>query len=142
MESGNLTELMHMCGHILHHRPEAGAARGQAKILSILANEGSISQRHLQEMLRIQPGSMSETVTKLENKGFIVRTRCEDRRGNMLQITDAGREAAAKEESAPEDLFSSLNKAEQAQLRALLQTLLTDWIDRFDRPARNPRGHR
>ena len=132
LNSGDLTELIHMCGHIMHHRPEAGAARGQGKILAILAGEGSLSQKQVQEMLHIQPGSMSEIVTKLENKGLLTRTRGEDRRGNILTITDAGRRAAQTGGSGSDDLFSALSADQQQQLRSLLQVLLTDWLHRFD----------
>lgn len=132
LKTGDLSELMHMCGHILHRRPEAGAARGQGKVLAILADEGTVSQKLLQSALHIQPGSMSEIVTKLENKGLLTRTRGEDRRGNVLSITEEGRKAAQREDSSAEDLFSALTEEQQYQLRALLQTLLADWLRRFD----------
>ena len=136
LETGDLSELMHMCGHVLHRRPEAHAARGQGKILSILADEGAVSQKLLQQALHIQPGSMSEIVTKLENKGLLTRTRGEDRRGNVLTITEEGRRIAQQEDASGEDLFCALTKDQQYQLRSLLQTLLTDWLQRFD-----PRFH-
>lgn len=132
LETGNLSELMHMCGHVLHRRPEADAARGQGKVLAILTDEGSVSQKLLQEALHIQPGSMSEIVTKLENKGLLTRTRGQDRRGNVLSITEEGRKAAQKEDPSAEDLFCALSEEQQYQLRTLLQTLLTDWLKRFD----------
>lgn len=132
LESGNLNDLMHMCAHMMHHRPEAGAARGQGKVMAILADHGSISQRQLQDMLHIQPGSLSEILTKLESKGLLTRTRAEDKRGNVLTITEEGRALSQKEDTSGGDLFTALSEAEQYQLRALLQTLLTDWLQRFD----------
>ena len=140
MESGNLTEMMEMCGHMLHHRPEVASARGQGRILMILAEQEQISQRQLQEMLRIQPGSMSEILSKLERKGLVTRERGEDRRGNLLRITDAGRAAVTPTAPLPEDtLFNALTPEQQDELRALLKLLLTDWIARFGRSPR-PRG--
>ena len=140
MESGNLTEIMEMCGHMLHHRPEVASARGQGRILMILAEQEQISQRQLQEMLRIQPGSMSEILSKLERKGLVTRERGEDRRGNLLRITDAGRAAVTPTAPLPEDtLFNALTPEQQDELRALLKLLLTDWIARFGRSPR-PRG--
>ena len=132
MENGDLSELMHMSAHVLQHRPEAGAARGQGKVMTILADHGSISQRHLQDMLHIQPGSLSEILSKLEAKGLLTRTRGEDRRGNLLSITEEGRRIAAGEDSSASDLFSALSESEQYQLRTLLQKLLTDWLQRLD----------
>ncbi len=123
-----------MSGHLLHHRPDAMAARGQERILMILSEQESMSQRQLQDMLRIQPGSMSEILTKLERKGLLTRERGEDRRGNLLRITEAGRRATAgKPAPREEDLFSALTQEQQEQLRGLLLPLLTDWIARFDR---------
>lgn len=140
MESGNLTEMMEMCGHMLHHRPEVASARGQGRILMILAELGQISQRQLQEMLRIQPGSMSEILSKLERKGLLTRERGEDRRGNLLRITDAGRAAVTETAPLPEDtLFNALSAEQQDDLRSLLKLLLTDWIARFGRSPK-PRG--
>lgn len=140
MESGNLTEMMEMCGHMLHHRPEVASARGQGRILMILAEQEQISQRQLQEMLRIQPGSMSEILSKLERKGLLTRERGEDRRGNLLRITDAGRAAVTETAPLPEDtLFNALSAEQQDDLRSLLKLLLTDWIARFGRSPK-PRG--
>lgn len=140
MESGNLTEMMEMCGHMLHHRPEVASVRGQGRILMILAEQEQISQRQLQEMLRIQPGSMSEILSKLERKGLLTRERGEDRRGNLLRITDAGRAAVTETAPLPEDtLFNALSAEQQDDLRSLLKLLLTDWIARFGRSPK-PRG--
>lgn len=137
IENGSLTELMEMCGHLLHHRPEVMSARGQQRILMILVEQECLSQRQLQEMLRIQPGSMSEILTKLERKGLLMRERGEDRRGNLLRITEAGRRAVAEVAPAQdENLFSSLTAEQQKQLKSLLQPLLKDWIHSFDRRTR------
>ena len=50
----------------------------------------------------------------------------------MLSITEEGRALSRKEDASGSDLFTALSEAEQYQLRALLQTLLTDWLQRFD----------
>ena len=67
---------------------------------------------------------------------MLTRTRGEDRRGNVLTITEEGRRIAQQEDASGEDLFSALTKDQQYQLRSLLQALLTDWLRRFD-----PRFH-
>ena len=137
IEEGNLTELIAMAGRMLRHRPGADPARGQNLVLSILAGREALSQRELQQMLGVQPGSLSEILTKLEHKGLLVRERAEDRRGNTLRITDGGRQAVAAPRENPDDaLFAALTAEEQAQLRATLQKLLLDWADKADRGPR------
>ena len=64
----------------------------QQRILNILDDCGPVSQKKMQEMLSVQPGSLSELCGKLEEKGMIQRTRDEnDRRNVILTITEEGR---------------------------------------------------
>ena len=84
-------------------------------------------QRELQDYLGIQPGSMSELIGKLEQKGLLQRVASEkDRRSRILMLTEQGRELtdAVKEE---QELFGILSEEEQGQLRALLTKLLEAW---------------
>ena len=133
----DLAGRMEQCGHILYHC--MGAQRGQGKILRILSAQGDMSQKDLQDTLGIQPGSMSEIPAKLENKGYLVRVRDEaDKRKILLSITDQGRQAVACHNSTAvqqrrDALFSALTPEERTQLQHLLDTLLADWTQRFDR---------
>ena len=97
----------------------------QQRILSILEEEGPISQKKLQEMLAVQPGSLSEICGKLEEKGMIERSRDEkDRRSVILKITEKGRRMKeginVRKDNA---IFSSLNEEEREQLRNLLNKI-------------------
>ena len=142
IEESDLDELLALAGRMARHRPEAVFAQGQNLILSILAGRDVLSQRALQLMLGIQPGSLSEILTKLERKGFITREKAEDRRGNLLRITDAGRRAIPDAETpAQDDRFSALTEAQQDQLAGLLRALLNDWVVRFGQPPRGPENH-
>ena len=81
-------------------------------------------------MLGIQPGSLSELVSKLEAKGYLAREKAEDRRGNLLRITEAGRSAIHNADDQPEDdPFAALSDAQQDELAALLRKLLNAWVD-------------
>lgn len=141
IDDGDVMELIDMAGRMAHRLPQGGPARGQALILSILAGRDTLSQRELQQMLGIQPGSLSELLSKLEVKGYLTREKAEDRRGNLLRITDAGRAAIPEVDADDEgDPLSPLTDAQQDQLAGLLRTLLTAWVDRLDPPF--PRGHR
>ena len=131
IEDGDLMELIDMAGRMSHRRPQGGPARGQALVLSILAGREALSQRELQQMLGIQPGSLSELISKLEAKGLLTREKAEDRRGNLLRITDAGRQAIPEADTASEaeDPFAPLTAQQQDQLSAMLRTLLTAWVE-------------
>ena len=141
IEEGELAELMELAGRMLRHRPDGDAARGQNLILSILAGRETLSQRELQQMLGIQPGSLSEILSKLERKGQLQRERDTGCRGNRLRITDAGRQAvtASGGDGEGNALFSALTAEQQSQLCELLRTLLLDWVGRFDRGPRERR---
>lgn len=130
VDEGDLMELLDMAGRMVHRRPQGGPARGQALILSILAGRKALSQRELQQMLGIQPGSLSELLSKLESKGLLTREKAEDRRGNLLRITDAGLQALPQDEEVSEDdPFAPLTPEQQDQLSAMLRALLTAWIE-------------
>lgn len=140
---GDVMDLLDMAGRMAHALPQGGPARGQALILSILAGREALSQRELQQMLGIQPGSLSELISKLEAKGQLTREKAEDRRGNLLRITEAGRAALPAPGDAPEDdPLAPLSADQQDQLADLLRTLLTAWIDRLEPPRPFPHGDR
>ena len=90
--SASLGALFEELSHRFYARNANVAGRSQGKILRILSVRGSTPQKELQEAFRIQPGTISETVAKLERSGFVTRSRDEaDGRRVMLTITDAGR---------------------------------------------------
>ncbi len=122
----SLGGLMHRCIHTLHHK--ADRDRGQKSALAMLYAWGEVDQRTLQENMGIQPGSVSELLSKLEAKGYITRARSEkDRRMVTVQLTDAGREAAQNMPSGKQDRFAALTQEEQEQLKGLLKKLLESW---------------
>ena len=139
VEQAGLAELLELAGRMLRHRPGGDAGRGQALALSILAGREAMGQRELQQLLGVQPGSVSELVSKLEKKGLVTRERDGDRRGNLLRLTEAGRQAAPKGEADPEEaLFAALTPEQQNTLAALLRALLRDWMEKMEesRPRR------
>ena len=143
LDEADLAELIDMAGRLLRRRPQGGPAQGQALVLSILLGRDALSQRELQQMLGIQPGSLSELVSKLEAKGLVIREKAEDRRGNLLRITDAGRAAATEAtDTPPDDPFSPLTDEQQDALADTLRTLLTQWIAQLDEAPRLPRGQK
>lgn len=87
----------------------------------------NISKNTIDILLRyldIRSQSLGELLTKLERNGFITRTQSEeDKRIVMLQLTDAGREAAEKateQRMDMDNLFTCLSTEEQETLNTLI----------------------
>lgn len=131
-DDGPLQSLFARCSHALRR---GGRHLAQERVLRILAQRETeeVGQRQLQELLGVQSGSLSELVSKLEDKGFLVRIRNEtDKRNVTLRLTEAGRARAAQPYDRP-DPFAALSETEREELRALLQKVL-DSLEKDRRP--------
>jgi DNA-binding MarR family transcriptional regulator len=144
-QEDDLLALLHKTSHFLHHK--RGGKRGQGKLLKILAEHTEISQKNLQELLGIEPGSMSELVIKLEHKGLISRAKDEtDKRMTKLMITDLGlelsKEIDASDSEEDKVLMNSLTDEENEQLKALLTKVLKGWEESYGASPMGRRGNR
>lgn len=131
LDQNDLYSMMRFCGHYLYHRSGSDQGAGQERILSILSNKGSITQKELQTILKIQPGSMSEILAKLEEKGMISRKKDEeDKRKSIIELTEEGHKAGGQSKIQPKDqLFDALDEGEQEALKQLLVKLTDSWKD-------------
>lgn len=112
-----------------------GHHMGQGRILRIL-KDGPISQKELQEAMNVQAGSISEIVSKLEEKGLLTKTKSdEDARAVVLTITDKGKERL-EEFAQRKDFYTSISEEEKEQLKDILVKLNNDWIRRDPLPER------
>lgn len=60
--------------------------------LGVLATQGPMTQASLAQIVRVQAQTMGKTLSRLETRGHVSRTRNDlDRRSHMVSITDAGR---------------------------------------------------
>ena len=124
MDDDSLAGLIRRCAFGMD-RP--GTRRSQERVLRMLASGEQMSQRHLQQLLRVKPGSMSELLGKLESKGYIERERDDDdRRKVSLKITETGLEYLKTCGEDSDDRFSALSAEEQETLKALLKKLVED----------------
>jgi DNA-binding MarR family transcriptional regulator len=92
-------------------------SKGQASTLAALSRE-----------MQIDPGALTRTLDRLEAKGLCRRVRStEDRRVSLLELTDQGREAAAKVPavlSAVQNAYlQGFSRQEWVMLVSLLQRL-------------------
>ena len=120
--------------HIMHFLYEGKAS--QKRILIILNEVKSITQRDLTEWLGVQPGSASEVLSKLENAGLIMRTASEaDRRTTNITLTKQGKdlalEAAKQRSERHAEMFSVLSENEKETLLSLLEKINEDWGSRY-----------
>lgn len=127
-----LLECMRVCAHYLRHQAERKGS--QRRALAILCAQGGsgMTQRELMECMGIQPGSMSELLSKLEDQGCIARCKNPiDKRNVDLHLLDAGRDALQKMQMEYEQtlarLFACLGAQEKVQLQTLLKRLLDSW---------------
>lgn len=129
LEDGDdLRHIIRSCADHLYRR--GGQKNGQRGILHILSHEEEITQRQLQDMLDIQPGSMSEILSKMEDKGLIERLKDdEDKRRMLVKLTRQGEEHVKEYRLGQrrQDPFSALQEEEKEQLKMLLLKLLTSW---------------
>lgn len=108
----------------------------QKRILIILNEVKSITQRDLTRRLGIQPGSASEVLSKLENRGLIVRTASKtDRRTTNITLTSQGTQLAVdavkQRNQRHLEMFSCLSEKEKNQLLSLLEKINEDWAKRY-----------
>ena len=124
----SLNSLLFFAAHAVRPRRAKGErgmeGMAQHRVLKLLGETSSISQQSLQEILAIRPGSLSELLKKLEDKGLILRTPDDnDRRKNTLSLTDAGRDTLKATEEQ-RDPFNMLTEEEQETLKTLLKKII------------------
>lgn len=105
--------------------------KSQRRILIILRNEESITQRELTEKLSIKPASVSEVLAKLANKGYIIRVPSSiDKRTMVISLTEEGRKVADEAYQYRSlrivEMLSCLEDDEKDTLLSLLEKLNTD----------------
>lgn len=98
------------------------------RILLTIGRNGSISQRRLAEHIAVSPQSMSESLAKLENDGYITRQKNQlDKRETIVSLTPAGAEhsseLAEKMRSQAHHFLEPLSEEEKQTLYSLLKKL-------------------
>jgi DNA-binding MarR family transcriptional regulator len=122
--------------HIARRQEEAfgrlGLNRGEVGVLGALRFAGpeqQLSPTRLFKGLMLSSAGITSRLDRLEHRGYVKRRRDpNDRRGVLVELTDAGREVLDKAVSAntggEKELLSNLTKQEQKALAGLLKKLL------------------
>jgi DNA-binding MarR family transcriptional regulator len=97
--------------------------------LTVIAEEGPLSQAYLCERVRVDRTTMVAVVDELERLGAVERRRDPgDRRANALRLTASGRRLLTRARTAvaaaEEAFLAPLPQQEQRRLRAALRTLI------------------
>lgn len=135
----NLIMLFEVCAHQFSR--VRGGLSGQMRVLRFLHNHGDITQREMQEALCIKSAAMSELISRLEDKGLIVRTQSiQDKRKKVLGLTAEGERVFSRQARFEEhlDLFSPLTLQERRLLESILLRLNHDWRNREDTAPSEP----
>ncbi|HBM81801.1 MAG TPA: hypothetical protein DD426_13385 [Clostridiaceae bacterium] len=125
-----LSSNLRACGHFLYY--QTGGKVGQRRILLALLEHEDITQRELQDILKIRSGSLSEILAKIEEDRYIKREKSdEDKRQVKLVLTESGRNKAFQMEEDYERLvrkmFECLSKEEKERLLIILKKLVKNW---------------
>ena len=122
--------------HIARQQEEAfgrfGLNRGEVGVLGALLLAGSkqqLSPTQLFKGLMLSSAGITSRLDRLENRGYIKRARHpEDRRGVLVELTDAGRkvleQAVTTDVGGEQELLAALTKEDQRVLVSLLRKLL------------------
>ena len=121
--------------HFLRHghgEPELMMAPGQQRVLTALMRHGSMPQRQLLEKMGLARATLSELLTRLEEKGLVERARSkEDRRAIIVSLTKKGEAAASKvvdiESDIADEAFAPLSATQKADMKSMLDAVLQSW---------------
>jgi DNA-binding MarR family transcriptional regulator len=110
--------------------------RYEALMLLSFTRTGALPLGKIGERLQVHRTSVTNIVDKLEADGFVRRVpHAEDRRATLAEITDAGRETAARATEALNAAafgIDALGNDEQEAVTALLRALRVDAGDFVD----------
>ncbi len=127
-----------LTGHLCLVYDRYGLSEGEFDVLCALRRAGEPYERAPGELAAhtmVTTGAMTKRVDRLERAGLVTRRRsADDRRGRIVALTAPGRElidqAFADHMRNERHLVDLLTPAEARTL----ETLLTTWLDRVERP--------
>lgn len=101
-----LLQQLFQCSHGLHGSQKY---RGQSRLLILLLENGTLTQRELIDITGRRSATLSEQLANMESAGYITRKiHDSDRRNVEVTLTDSGREVAADAASSRRRLADTL----------------------------------
>ena len=119
--------------HFARHLLETGLYAGQENVIELLAAEGALTPGAIARTLGVRPPTITKTVTRLEEQGFVARRPSEsDGRQIEVFLTESGEailESVAKaRKSAEAEALSGVKKKDRKELMRLLE-MLSDTLE-------------
>jgi len=112
------------------HLEKYDLTAAQFDVLAHLSVKEGISQQALSERLLVTKGNVCGLIDRMESRGLVSRcSHPEDRRLNLLYLTEAGKALAARAVPAHEEFLERQMQHLSAQEQRNLYTLLRD-LDR------------
>ena len=97
-------------------------------VLNFVANHDSFPQSDIAAALEIEGAAISKTLSKMEQKGLIVRTSSQDKREKRISLTEKGRElyplAAQAAGSHRSAVLAGLSRDDRRQMLSFIQSML------------------
>ncbi|MEL6920235.1 MAG: MarR family transcriptional regulator [Pseudomonadota bacterium] len=110
------------------HLADTGAYAGQERIFMTLAHDGAMPPGQLAAKLNVKPPTITKTIIRLEEQGFVKRqAAADDRRQVVVSLTEEGQRVFGKIRAAmreaEKDVFDGLRKKERRELGEILNNL-------------------
>ena len=105
-----------------------GLTYPQYLVLLVLWEQKEQTVNQLGEKLRLDSGTLTPLLKRMEQKGIVTRTRsAQDERVVQIALTSSGKALKQKARRIPEQLLASINASmeELQQLKNLIQKILT-----------------
>ena len=112
---------------------ELDLTEGQPKVLAVLSVMENCLQKELAEACRVEPATMTSLITKMEERGLIVRERemvSGGKRAYRISLTEEGRRVAA-------EVKEIIHAAEQQCFDGFTQEEKEGFLKLFARVAEN-----
>jgi len=134
-ENTNLIHLLNQTVRLLNKRTnetlqEFGLFHSQWTILYCLQKKGSMTQTEICKYLNVEPPTVTRTIRKLEENGWVFRTKGQDKRENMIGLSGYAQhnmEAIREKIHAFETLqLQSVDDSEAAVLEIILKKIMKE----------------
>lgn len=144
-KAGRMGQLMHRY-HMINARNHGAVGdplRGQGRVLALLAVKPETTQRELSYLLDMRQQSLSEILSKLEEKGYITREKSEqDGRVTVIKLTVEGAAAAPSPDQMErnDDSLDCLTDDERTQFEALIDKVIGSLEEKLTALGDDPRA--
>ncbi|MDN3449675.1 MarR family transcriptional regulator [Planococcus sp. APC 3906] len=102
-----------------------GLYRAQWSILHYLANNGSATLVELAQYLRVEKPTITRTISRLENIGYLSHIPGKDRREKRIEMSETGyilyAEVRIAVDALEEDILSGVSEAQQQQTTRIMK---------------------